>query len=82
MRADVLVRVCPERVPRPAVAPAALDAAVEHGAVRDRVVLVREIGVAPPLRLVGACVSQELERRNRAARPRRRTLNARLVKPN
>ena len=43
VRADVLVRVGPERVPRPAVAPAALDAAVEHGAVRDRVVLVREV---------------------------------------
>ena len=51
VRADVLVRVGPERVPRPAVAPAALDAAVEHGAVRDRVVLVREVRVAPPPRL-------------------------------
>ena len=59
VRADVLLRVGPERVPRPAVAPAALDAPVEHGAVRDRVVLVREVRVAPPLRLR----QEELDRR-------------------
>ena len=59
VRADVLLRVGPERVPRPAVAPAALDAAVEHGAVRDRVMLVREVRVAPPLRLR----QEELDRR-------------------
>ena len=59
MRADVLLRVGPERVPRPAVAPAALDAPVEHGAVRDRVMLVRKIGVAPPLGLR----QEELDRR-------------------